>query len=74
VTSIEEIDVAGIIRLLENHDKLMEMSRAAQEWSQEYTLEKFEKGIQDLLRVEKHHNPQPKTHDSQPKTENRQPK
>jgi glycosyltransferase involved in cell wall biosynthesis len=49
VTSIEEIDVARIIRLLENHDKLMEMSMAAQEWSQEYTLEKFEKGIQEIL-------------------------
>ncbi len=77
-----EKELSEIISLLENPEKLKQMSIAAQEWSQQYTLEKFEKAIQEILGK---HNQQPTTHNRElttdnPKqqtlnqTENREPK
>ncbi|SKB60452.1 Glycosyltransferase involved in cell wall bisynthesis [Salegentibacter holothuriorum] len=48
-TGFSERDLAGIISLIENPEKLNEMSLAAQEWSQQYTLEKFEKAIKEMI-------------------------
>ncbi|MDT0688584.1 glycosyltransferase [Salegentibacter sp. F188] len=47
--SSAEFNLAEIISLLNNPGQLEEMSLAAQEWSQQYTLEKFEKAIQEIL-------------------------
>jgi glycosyltransferase involved in cell wall biosynthesis len=66
-TGFSEKDLSKIISLIENPEKLNEMSIAAQEWSQQYTLEKFEKAIQEILGK---HNPQPTTENSQPTTDN----
>ena len=49
-TGFSEEDLSEIISLIENPEKLKQMSIAAQEWSQQYTLEKFEKAIQEILR------------------------
>ncbi|WP_232228908.1 glycosyltransferase [Salegentibacter sp. T436] len=54
-----EKDLSKIISLIENPEKLKQMSIAAQEWSQQYTLEKFEKAIQKVLGK---HNQQPITY------------
>ncbi|PKD21154.1 glycosyl transferase [Salegentibacter salinarum] len=51
--SFYETDVEKILRLLENPEKLKEMSSAAQEWSQQYTLEKLEAEIKKLLVLKK---------------------
>ena len=40
-----------IQREMQNSENLKEMSIAAQTWSQEYTLEKFEEGIKKVLKV-----------------------
>jgi glycosyltransferase involved in cell wall biosynthesis len=71
-TGFSEKDLARMIRLLENPEKLREMSLAAQEWSQEYTLERFEKSIRKILKKQ---NPNPKstTHNSRLTTQNREP-
>ncbi|WP_282017786.1 glycosyltransferase family 4 protein [Salegentibacter mishustinae] len=57
--AIAEKKVSRITGLLENPEKLKPMSIAAQEWSQQYTLEKFEKAIQEILGK---CNQQPTTH------------
>ncbi len=44
-----EQDVEKIIRLLADSEKMQRMSEAAKEWSQQYTLEKFEAGIKEIL-------------------------
>ncbi|MBZ9729763.1 glycosyltransferase [Salegentibacter sp. JZCK2] len=44
-----ETDIKRIVSLLKNPVRLEEMSSAAQEWSQEYTLERFEMAIQNVL-------------------------
>ena len=41
VTTLEE--------LMKDPEKMMKMSEAAKEWSQQYTLERFEKGIREVL-------------------------
>ncbi|WP_231563267.1 glycosyltransferase [Salegentibacter sp. Hel_I_6] len=69
-TGFSEKDLSEIARLIENPEKLKKMSVAAQEWSQQYTLEKFETAIQEILGK---HNQQPTTHKREPKTENREP-
>ncbi len=56
---LAEVEVSRITGLLENPEKMKQMSIAAQEWSQQYTLEKFEKAIQEILGK---HNQQPTTH------------
>ena len=48
-TGFSEVAMETIISLLKNPEKLNEMSIASQEWSQQYTLEKFEKAIQEIL-------------------------
>lgn len=48
-TGCSETDVEKFLRLLEKPEKLKQMSIAAQEWSQNYTLEKFEAEIRNLL-------------------------
>ena len=81
-TGFSEKDLSEIISLIENPEKLKQMSIAAQEWSQQYTLEKFEKAIQEILRKP---NQQPTTYNreltndnpkqqtlNKPKTENPQ--
>ncbi len=45
---IEEI-VNDIVTLIENPDDMRRMSLKAQNWSQEYTLEKFETAVLDVL-------------------------
>ena len=50
-TGFSEKGLLGIISLLKNPEKLNKMSLAAQEWSQEYTLERFEKAIRKMFRV-----------------------
>jgi glycosyltransferase involved in cell wall biosynthesis len=47
---IEE-SVDKIIELIEDPGEMKRKSLAAQEWSQEYTLEKFELAIKDVLKV-----------------------
>lgn len=42
-------DLASLTKLLKHPEKLERMSFAAQEWSQQYTLERFEKEINKLL-------------------------
>lgn len=61
-TLVAEEEISRITGLLENPEKLKQMSIAAQEWSQQYTLEKFEKAIQEILGK----------HDQQPTTYNRE--
>ena len=51
----EDQDVLGetvdkIIKLLQDPVEMKRMSMEAQEWSQEYTLEKFEEAIKDILK------------------------
>ena len=41
--------LASLTKLLKHPEKLKQMSIAAQEWSQQYTLERFEKEINKLL-------------------------
>ena len=48
-TGFSETDLEKFLRLLEKPEKLKQMSIAAQEWSQRYTLEKFEAEIRNLL-------------------------
>ncbi|MEP6260746.1 MAG: glycosyltransferase family 4 protein [Gillisia sp.] len=43
--------VERIIGLLQKPEEMKRMSREAQEWSQEYTLEKFEEEIKKVLKV-----------------------
>ncbi|OEY71644.1 glycosyltransferase family 4 protein [Salegentibacter salarius] len=69
-TGFSEEAMKTIINFLKNPEKLNEMSIAAQEWSQYYTLEKFEKAIQEILGK---HNQQPSIHNREPRTENSQP-
>lgn len=69
-TGFSEKDLSEIISLIKNPEKLKQMSIAAQEWSQQYTLEKFEKAIQEILGK---HNQQPTIHNREPRTENSQP-
>ncbi|MDX1718880.1 MAG: glycosyltransferase, partial [Salegentibacter mishustinae] len=79
---LAELEVSRITGLLENPEKMKQMSIAAREWSQQYTLEKFEKAIQEILGK---HNQQPTIHNreltadnskqqtlNKPKTENPQ--
>jgi|25_taG_2_1085351.scaffolds.fasta_scaffold00492_3 glycosyltransferase involved in cell wall biosynthesis len=70
-TGFSEKELSKIISLIENPEKLKQMSIAAQEWSQQYTLEKFEKAIQKILGK---HTPHPTPHNREPRTENPQPK
>ncbi|MBO2544296.1 glycosyltransferase [Salegentibacter sp. BDJ18] len=42
-------DLASLTKLLKHPEKLKQMSIAAQEWSQQYTLERFETEIKKLL-------------------------
>ncbi|MBZ9632372.1 glycosyltransferase [Salegentibacter sp. LM13S] len=48
-TGFSETDIERIVSLLKNPANLEQMSRAAQEWSQQYTLERFEAEIKKLL-------------------------
>ena len=65
-TLVEE-EISRITGLLENPEKLKQMSIAAQEWSQQYTLEKFEKAIQKVLGK---HNQQTTTYNRELKNDN----
>ena len=44
-----EKDVALILKLLKNTSELQVMAKKAQEWSHQYTLDKFETEIKELL-------------------------
>ena len=44
-----EQDCNNLTKLLENEQHYLDMSRQAQEWSQHYTLDSFEKAIKELL-------------------------
>ncbi|TDN89170.1 glycosyltransferase involved in cell wall biosynthesis [Salegentibacter sp. 24] len=48
-TSREEIDLSAVVKILKHSENLREMSRAGQEISQQYTLERFEAEIKKLL-------------------------
>ncbi|WP_286760423.1 glycosyltransferase family 4 protein [Salegentibacter sp. UBA1130] len=74
-TGFSEKDLSEIVSLIENPEKLKKMSLAAQEWSQQYTLEKFEKAIQEVLGKQQPttYNRELTTEKSQPTTQNRQP-
>jgi len=41
--------VEKILELIKDQEKMKRMSLAGQEWSQEYTLERFEEGIKKVL-------------------------
>lgn len=75
-TGFSEKDLSEIISLIKNPEKLKQMSIAAQEWSQQYTLEKFEKAIQEVLGKQTPHvttqNGEPRTHNRQLTTHNPQ--
>ncbi|MDT0645301.1 glycosyltransferase [Zunongwangia sp. F260] len=82
--SVLEETVKRIIELIKDREESGRMSLAAQEWSQHYTLEKFKKAIQEILRNGIRHpkpqtlnfdsykgdNPQPITDNSQQTTHN----
>ena len=67
--------VQDVEALISDQEKMNRKSRAAQEWSQEYTLEKFEAAIREVLHSRNEtpqtDNPQLKTDNPQLKTENR---
>ncbi len=46
-----DITAEKITELIKNQEKMKRMSLAGQEWSQEYTLERFEEGIKKVLKV-----------------------
>ncbi|MGM0932641.1 MAG: glycosyltransferase family 4 protein [Bacteroidota bacterium] len=46
--SVDDI-VRKVRAVIENREEMTRMSLAAQEWSQEYTLEKFEKAIREMV-------------------------
>jgi|TARA_R100000501_G_C2621422_1_gene114653 glycosyltransferase involved in cell wall biosynthesis len=48
-TGFSENDLLEIISLIENPEKLKQMSIAAQKWSQQYTLKRFEKAIREMI-------------------------
>ena len=52
-------DVKKISKLLENREEMKRMSEAAKEWSQQYTLEKFEAAIREVLNVSKQESSSP---------------
>ncbi len=47
-------EVEEIIRLIQDPEKLKRMSEAAKQWSQEYTLERFEEAIKGVLKNKNH--------------------
>jgi glycosyltransferase involved in cell wall biosynthesis len=49
VTKTEAGDVERILELLNNPKNMKRMSKAAKEWSQQYTLERFEEGMMEVL-------------------------
>lgn len=49
MNSSTKTDLAEIVQLLQNPGTLEKMSIAAQEWSQQYTLEKFERAIREMI-------------------------
>ena len=49
VTKAEADDVERILELLNNLKNMKRMSKAAKEWSQQYTLERFEGAIKEVL-------------------------
>ena len=69
-TGFSEKNLAVIISLIKNPEKLKQMSIAAQKWSQQYTLEKFEKAIHHILGKQNSitENPQLKTDNSEQTT------
>lgn len=44
------VDIKKIKRLLEDSEKMKRMSEEAKKWSQQYTMEKFELAIQEVLK------------------------
>ncbi|QED37741.1 glycosyltransferase [Antarcticibacterium arcticum] len=48
-----EETVQKIIELLKDPEEMRRMSMEAQEWSQQYTLEKFENAIKEILKSDK---------------------
>lgn len=52
-TQVDDNVAEQIINLLESPEEMKRKSFATQEWSQQYTLERFEKGIQVVLNREK---------------------
>ena len=58
-------DLASLTKLLKHPEKLKQMSIAAQEWSQQYTLERFEKAIREILGKQTPHGT---TQNGEPKT------
>ena len=48
-TKDREDDVKKIIRLLADREKMQRISDDAKDWSQQYTLERFEEAIQEVL-------------------------
>ena len=43
------LDILKITELLADHEEMKRMSNAAKEWSQQYTLERFEAAIKEIL-------------------------
>ncbi|MGW1455089.1 glycosyltransferase family 4 protein [Salegentibacter agarivorans] len=70
-TAFSENGLSEIISLIKNPEKLKQMSLTAQKWSQQYTIERFEKAIREILGKP---NPQASNHNREPGTENSQPK
>ncbi|MBE7639837.1 glycosyltransferase [Salegentibacter sp. BLCTC] len=48
-TGFSEKDLLEILSLITNPEKLKQMSIAAQKWSQQYTLERFERAIRGMI-------------------------
>lgn len=69
-TAFSENGLSEIISLIKNPEKLKQMSLTAQKWSQQYTIERFEKAIREILGKP---NPQASNHNREPGTENSQP-
>ncbi|WP_081211283.1 glycosyltransferase family 4 protein [Salegentibacter sediminis] len=68
-----EDTVRKIVEHINNPEEMKRMSMAAQKWSQEYTLERFEKSIKQILIEEKPNKVYPNPNSSKTKTDNPQP-
>ncbi len=49
VTERRDEDVERIVELMRSPEKMWKMSNSAKEWSQQYTLERFEEAIKEIL-------------------------
>ena len=45
-----EMDVERILEVLSERERMRGISKAAKEWSQRYTLERFQEGIREVLK------------------------